>query len=241
MAAKTQVAGSTPRVEREAYLSHLEGLVFGEDPREGFFQGNEFLHPEMAFQLTFPMGWQTANLKTAVQGLSPGEDAFVVLTLADVQDQGTALQQFSSQTGVRVLRSNRDPINGVPAASLDFYYQDEGQEGQGQVAFLRYRDTLFQVLAFATPSAWREQGGTLERAVRSFRPLTDPEMLSVRPDRIHLVRVPRAMSLDDFLRGEGALEKVETVRQLNRLHGNPTLEAGMVLKVPMGGTVPSPP
>jgi hypothetical protein len=49
------------------------------------------------------------------------------------------------------------------------------------------------------------------------------------------------MALEDFLRGEGALEKVETIRQLNRLHGNPTLEAGAVVKVPMGGTVPSSP
>lgn len=238
MAADEPVSAQTPRVGTDAYLSRLEGLVFGNDPREGYFRENEFYHPEMAFQLTFPRGWQTANLKTVVQGQSPGEDAFMALTLADATDPGAALQSFSTQDGIRALRTSRNPINGIPAASLDFVYQGEGQEGQGHVAFLQHGGTLLQILAFATPSAWREQSGTLESAVRSFRSVSDPEILNVSPERLRIVTLTRAMTLEEVLRREGAQDQGEAVRQLNRLKGNPSLESGRKLKVPHGGRLP---
>jgi len=238
MAAGAEVAGGRPKVERDAYLSRLEGLIFGSDPREGFFRESHFYHPEMAFQLVFPQGWQTANLKTAVQGQNEQGDAFMVLTLADASDPAAALQAFSDQAGVRTLRTSREPINGVPAAAMDFSFQDESGEGQGQVAFLDHQGTLLQVLAFATPGAWDRLGGTLESSIRSFRPLNDPDFLSVEPDRIRILTVPRTMSLDAFLQGQGAADMGEEVRRLNRLEGNPTLESGRKLKVPQGGRMP---
>lgn len=238
MAAQTPVSAQEPRVGREAYLSRLDGLVFGNDPREGFFRDNHFYHPEMAFQLTFPPQWQTANLKTAVQGQSQDQDAFMVLTLAEAADPEAALRSFSGQAGVDALRINRDPINGIPATSLDFVYREEGQEGQGQVAFIQHEETLLQLLVFATPSAWQQQGGILEGSVRSFRTLTDPDFLSVEPARLRIVTVPSAMTLDAFLRREGVQDEADTIRKLNRLDGNPTLERGRIMKVPAGERLP---
>lgn len=238
MAADAPVSAEPSRIGTEAYLSRLDGLIFGNDPREGFFQDNQFYHPEMAFQLTFPRGWQTANLKSAVQGQSPEEDAFMVLTLADASDPAAALRSFSAQDGIRALRTSRDPINGIPAASLDFAYEGEGQEGQGQVAFLRHGEVLLQILAFATPPAWRQRGGILESSIRSFRSVSDPEILDVAPERLRIVTLPGAMALEELLRREGAQHQGEAVRQLNRLEGNPMLEAGRSLKIPLGGRWP---
>src|SRR5690606_471691 len=82
-----QVAALPPdsqsgRVERESFLRRLNGLVFGDNPREGFFRGNEFLHPELAFRFSFPAGWSTSNQKSAVVAVSPNQDAVVQITLA---------------------------------------------------------------------------------------------------------------------------------------------------------------
>jgi len=238
MAARADAASGATLVRRETYVRRLDGLVFGKDPREGFFRENVFFHPEMAFQVTFPRGWQTANLKTAVQGQSPDQDAFMVLTLAEASDPAAALESFSSQSGIQTLRTDRTSINGVEAVSMDFTYRGDDQEGQGQVAFLRHGGTVFQLLAFATPSAWQEKGGVLESSVRSFRPVSDPEVLNVAPDRLRVVSVPRSMTLDELLQREDAQEHAEAVRQLNRIEGNPTLQAGRLVKIPHGGRLP---
>ena len=41
-------------VGREEYLQKIDGITFGEDPRQGFFEGNTFYHPDMRFQLAVP-------------------------------------------------------------------------------------------------------------------------------------------------------------------------------------------
>src|SRR2546425_369317 len=64
------------------YLRQLDGLVFGTNPREGYFQGSRFFHPELRFRLTFPEGWTTSNAKQAVIAVSPEKDAAVELSFA---------------------------------------------------------------------------------------------------------------------------------------------------------------
>src|SRR5437899_4119140 len=45
---------SKVKVNRDEYLGVIDGLVYGEDPRQGYFQGSRFLHPDLKFRLTFP-------------------------------------------------------------------------------------------------------------------------------------------------------------------------------------------
>ena len=55
------------------------GMTFGEDPRQGFFQGNAFLHPDLKFRIDLPAGWQKANTPGAVVAVSPKKDAAIQL------------------------------------------------------------------------------------------------------------------------------------------------------------------
>ena len=68
-------------INRDQYLQHIRGLTFGEDPRQGYFQGGRFLHPDLRFQITFPQGWQTQNTADAVMAGSPNQDAIIQLAL----------------------------------------------------------------------------------------------------------------------------------------------------------------
>ena len=50
-----QFAGKpeTMRVGRDQFIRHLDGMVFGENPREGYFEESVFLHPELEFRIEF--------------------------------------------------------------------------------------------------------------------------------------------------------------------------------------------
>ncbi len=62
------------RVGSEDYIKHIDGLSFGANPRHGYFEDDRFLHPDIAFQLTFPQGWRTQNLPQVVMAGSPAQD-----------------------------------------------------------------------------------------------------------------------------------------------------------------------
>src|SRR3954466_2331269 len=62
---------SKGRVNREQYLQLVRGITYGEDPRQGYFEGTHFYHPQMRFQMSFPDGWQVQNTPSAVASMSP--------------------------------------------------------------------------------------------------------------------------------------------------------------------------
>ena len=76
--AKVPAASFTGAVVNEdSFLRLLNGMVYGENPRLGFFRGTRFLHPDMRFEWQLPNGWQTVNLSNAVVGQSPAKDAVI--------------------------------------------------------------------------------------------------------------------------------------------------------------------
>jgi predicted Zn-dependent protease len=81
------------KVDRDAFLQRTDGLVFGENPRQGFFRQNAFLHPDLKFAFDFPGGWKTQNQATQVVGVSPQQDAIVAVSLAGSTSPAQALSQ----------------------------------------------------------------------------------------------------------------------------------------------------
>jgi predicted Zn-dependent protease len=69
------------RVNTEGYLEQIDGLIYGPDPRQGFFDGDTFYHPDLAFSLYVPDDWQRANSAAAVSALSPAGDAAMQLSI----------------------------------------------------------------------------------------------------------------------------------------------------------------
>src|SRR2546428_7714898 len=70
-------------VNRDTYLRRLDGLGFGNNPREGYFKENQFFHPDLRFRVTFPEGWDTNNGKQAVIAVSPQQGAMVQGSVAN--------------------------------------------------------------------------------------------------------------------------------------------------------------
>ncbi len=71
-----------PVVDEAEFLSHIDGIMFGDSPNEGIVRGSRFLHPELRLALTFPEGWDIQNTKTAVLAKAPDRDNYVLLQLA---------------------------------------------------------------------------------------------------------------------------------------------------------------
>src|SRR4029078_13155301 len=69
-----QMLGLAPErmaINRDALIRSIDGMVFGNDPREGFSEGRQFYHPALEFQIVFPDGWPVENTRTAVIALDP--------------------------------------------------------------------------------------------------------------------------------------------------------------------------
>src|SRR5260221_660886 len=55
--------------DKATYLAGIDGLVYGEDPSEGFVRGRRFLHPKLGFTFLAPEGFTLDNTAQAVLGV----------------------------------------------------------------------------------------------------------------------------------------------------------------------------
>jgi len=222
-------------VNREGYTRRLDGMVFGENPREGFFEGSLFRHPDMAFRMSFPAGWKGVNQKQAVGAVSPNEDAMVVLRLANAPSAQQAAQQFLSQQGVQAGQAWRDRIGGYRAASYAFQAQEEQTAIQGLAAFVEYGGRVFQILGYTPQRGWSSYERAITQSIESFARETDSAVLNVQPQRVSLVQVNRPATLDALVHQYPSTVSPQVISLINNLQGSGTLQAGGIFKRVVGG------
>ena len=58
--------------DRDVYLAGIDGMLYGEDPSEGFVRGRRFLHPRLGFTFMAPEGFTLDNTAQAVLGIKDG-------------------------------------------------------------------------------------------------------------------------------------------------------------------------
>ncbi len=226
------------RVGREEFIRQIDGLTFGENPREGFFRGQEFLHPDMAFRLTFPTGWAKQNEKQGVSAMSAAKDAMIQLTVATGEPEAAAAA-FAGKQGVQAGRIDRRSINGFPAATFEFAIQDQ-QNGNlgGTVTFLRHGATTFQLLGYAAEARYPSYRSAFNNWAGSFERLTDPRVLSVQPLRLKIETLRAASTLGSLARQWNSPVSPETLALINAVSLSEPLPAGTQVKRVAGEKVP---
>jgi predicted Zn-dependent protease len=230
------IAGS--KVERRAYLDQLDGMVFGENPREGFFVQNAFYHPELRFTLVYPRGWKAENQRQAVGAVSPNQDAIVVLSMGRGASADQAAQEFFRQQGVRPGQTRRDRINGLNAVIGVF----EAVSGQtliaGRVAFIEHGGKVYRVLGYTPQARWRAYDGVFQQVIQSFDNVTDRRYLDVQPRRIEIVPMREPMTIAAFAARHPTPVSADVLALINGVPAGGALPAGEPAKTVVGGRLP---
>jgi predicted Zn-dependent protease len=220
-----------PVLNRPEYLRQIDGLVYGENPRNGYFRGGLFLHPDLRFQVRFPEGWRNQNLSQAVTALSPRQDAAIQLGFAGVQGAEGAAQRFFGQQGLQAARVTRESFSGLPA--VVGYFQAQTQQGgvTGIAAFIEYNGNTYQLLTYAPGQSFGSYEQLFRQVVGSFAPLNDPSAINVKPNRLRIVRIDRPMTLAAFNRQYPSAIPLPELAILNGVEGEgTTLPAGTLVK-----------
>jgi predicted Zn-dependent protease len=223
--------GAAGKLERDSYLAQIDGITFGDDPRQGYFRDNVFFHPEMQFRIEFPSGWKTQNTRQAVVAVAPSNDAAIQLALAKQASPQEALRAFLSEEGITPTSS----FGGGSGAGSRFRFVSGNTSIAGSALFFEHGGRVFGLLGYATAAAWDGARTTVERAIGSFDRLTDRRALDVSPATIDVVRPTEAMSLEAFARRYDASVPAATLAVINGLEASARVEPGRSYTVVVGG------
>ncbi|MDZ7833862.1 MAG: M48 family metalloprotease [Desulfobacterales bacterium] len=217
----------------EAYLSHIDKLVVGEDPREGYVAHGVFYHPEMRFKFSIPADWTVQNQKTMVALGSPQGDAAITFQLAQADTARQAARQFSSSQGIQVKDAEPTVVNGHQAYAITAVAKtQQGVVGLRQY-FIEHKDQVFAFAGFTMLPNYEHMRAAFEQTLRSFATLSDPKKINVSPLRLNIITVDHTAEFRTFIASPPGDMSAEDIALLNQTKLGATVEAGRKLKIPV--------
>jgi predicted Zn-dependent protease len=234
-----RLAGNDTGVtNRDTFLTRINGLMYGDDPRQGVIEGNTFIHPDLRLTFTVPSGFYMINGTRAVS--INGQSGRAQLTTASYNGnlETYVRQQFQAiggeQTQLAPQSMQRTTVNGIPAV----YGVARVASGQNNV------DVVVFAYEFANNQAYHfaaitQAGGAqvFNPMFNSMRRITQAEASQVIPRRIEVVTAG-ANDTVQSLAGRMAFSnaQVERFRVLNGLSGNAQVVRGEKYKIVVRGS-----
>lgn len=170
-------------VGQEELYNAINGMIIGENPREGFVESNTFYHPDLAFQFNKPTGWKLINEPSQVI-LVPEDQKSVTIFSLEQGSVSEVLNEFTINEKVSVVSREKTQISGYPAEQMIAMLVD-GENTYGLlITAVRYNDRTFQFFSYSMQADFNTSKANFEQIASSFRRLTDQSKLDIQPARI---------------------------------------------------------
>lgn len=228
------IDASKLQVNRESYLRMIDGLIYGEDPQQGYVENSTFYHPSMRFQFPIPQNWQTVNTPSQVQMAPKDGKAAMILTLTEAANLQAAAQQTAEQYSLTVVEQKEISLNGMNVLAM---VSDQANEQSGQTVriltyFISYNNMIFTFHGLTDKASFDTYVPSFNQTMRHFTRLTDQSKINKKPDRISIQKVSRAGTLQSILQSYRVnSDRMREHALINGMDLKDQVAAGTMIKV----------
>ncbi len=214
--------------DRESFLNAIHGMIYGDDPSQGYVRGNRFIHPVIGFSFTAPDGFLLENAAESIVGVGPGETALRLDSVNVPADQPLGAHLAGDlMAGVTISNVEETEINGLPAATA----LAKGTDWSFRIAGIRLGATVYRIV-YAARNLTPETDARFQSSILSFRRLTAGEAAAVKPQRIAVVKVRPGDTIASLAARMSVPDRaVERFLVLNGISPEGSLKAGDRVKL----------
>ncbi|WP_029031521.1 M48 family metalloprotease [Salinarimonas rosea] len=217
--------------DRDAYLAAIDGIAFGEDPRDGIVRGPRYLNARLGIGFTAPDGFTLDNASRAVLGTSAdGERRLMFDAVEPAAGQGLADVVRATWTDSVVTGAVEErEVNGLPAAVAS----SRGDEWLFRVAAVRAGGAVYRLI-FAYRPADAGAEAAFQRTLGTVRRIGEAEIAALTRLRVRVVTAGAGDTLETLAARMQVERPVETFRALNGLFEHTRIEPGRTYKIVAG-------
>ena len=215
--------------DKDTYLTGIDGIVFGEDPSEGFVRGRRFLHPRLGFTFTAPEGFTLENTAQAVLGVKHGGGQALRLDVVRVPSEQTLAGYLTSGWIENIDAGTVEDvsINGFPAASA----AAKGDQWDFRLYAIRFGSDVYRFI-YATKHRTPESDRIFRDSINTFRRMSLAEIEDAKPLRLQVVTVGPADTVEKLATRMAVADRpAERFRVLNGLEPGDRLKSGSEVKI----------
>lgn len=229
---KTNLAQKKFAVNQNSYLSKLNGMIYGEDPRQGYVEGNTFYHPQMTFQFPVPANWKVNNTPNQVQMFTKDQDAVILFSLVKENSPAVAADSFISRSNAVVKKREKIRINGLTSQRITSEITSQEKTIPVLSCFIQKDKNIFVFHAYTSQEKLATYQSAFRNTMDKFKRLTDRSKINVKPAKLVVKKVTRAQTLKQVLKQFGVADnKLEEMAILNGRQLNERLAANTLLKI----------
>jgi predicted Zn-dependent protease len=223
------------QINRNSYLNKIDGLIYGEDPKQGFVENNVFYHPGLMFQVNIPTGWSTQNSPSQFQMAPANGKAMMILTMGKGKSLNEAAAGFLQQNNLQALEAKEIMVNSLPVLAVlaDTKQQSQQQQPLRTLShFIQYGENIFLIIGVAGKADFNNYVNMFSGSQQSFSSLSDVDKLNKKPERIRIKTVNSSATLEEVFRSSRIDEKrFEELAILNGMKLTDGIEAGTMIKL----------
>ncbi|HYQ58110.1 MAG TPA: M48 family metalloprotease [Draconibacterium sp.] len=225
-------------VNADKYLDRIDGIVYGEDPRQGFVENNVFFHPDLKFQFPIPAGWTLINSPIQVQIVPEDRDAAIIFELSKEKTADAAAQKTINDLQLTLIDKSNLSVNGLKTVATVSQQVSQNEAGQEQVLkilsyFIEKDGMVYTFHGLSIGDSFNGFKPAFESTMKNFARLTDQNKLNVQPTRIKIISIrSESVSLQDaFDYYEIPKNKYAEMALLNNLELTHVLRRGDKIKI----------
>ena len=233
-AAAATSAGDLPENE-VPFLREVDGLLYGDDPQQGFILGRTFAHPVIRIAFEAPQGFSLTNSPQAVLIDGPdgmrGEFGGGAMPAGGLDTYARALAAHMLQDApAQAGEPESVRVNGVAAVILPVLVRT--QQGDIQVSIAAYdagNGGVYHFIMASQPTA--AGAAALRDLFLSFRRLTPQEAASLRPRTIEVVPTAPGDTPQSLARRMASDHPLDHFLMLNGRSADQPLRPGELVKI----------
>ena len=228
------------QINRNTYLKRIEGIVYGEDPKQGFVENSIFYHPVLKFQFPIPSQWAHQNSPQQFQMAPKDGKAMMMLMLAPGKTLQEAASGVLQQYNLQALETKEINVNSLNAIAMvaDVKTDPNQQQQQQQqvvrtLSYVIQQGNLFYLMIGVTGSnTFNNYVPVFTNAMQNFKTLTDVAKINKKPQRIRLKTVTKTQTLEQVLKSYKVEDrKLNQLAILNGLKLSDKIAPGTMIKV----------
>ncbi|MDD4857750.1 MAG: M48 family metalloprotease [Candidatus Krumholzibacteria bacterium] len=218
-------------VNRNDYLNKVNGIVYGDDPRQGYVEGNAFYHPTMKFTFPIPSGWQVNNTPAQVQIVSEKQDAVILLAQDKATSISTAADQFIEDAKATVQSREKVKVNGFQAEKVVARVISDEDTLRTMSYFIAKGNAVYAFHGLTKWNQFSQYSAAFSKTMSGFKTLDDASKINVKPQLLVVKTATKAGSVGTTLRQLGTSDTdLEQRTILNGMRSTDNLTAGTLIK-----------
>jgi len=228
-AARQFTAPTSSERDKAAYLASINGMIYGEDPVDGFVRGRRFIHPKLGFTFMAPEGFVLDNTAQAVLGMKEGGGQALRLDVVKVPAEQSLIEYLNSGWIENIENGSVEElvVNGFLAATATA----TGHQWAFRLYVVRFGSEVYRFI-FAAKSRTAEADHTFRESIQTFRRLSSQEVRSTKPLRLKIVKIQPGDTVETMATHMALLDhQVERFRVLNGLDSDEGLKVGDLVKI----------